>query len=151
MGGRDLVRTMLLELLGTPARVDEGLLEALADHAHAARLGDGAEGLAAGQGVTLARFGDLPSGLDGFAVDAVLAVRWRRDEAVELLAALHELAHPMLANLDHTHADVWRLALALGAPARVARIHCDPVALAAATGLPAAAAEMRLRMLLKTA
>jgi len=142
---------MLEDLAGTPPRVDAALVEALADHAHAARLGGDAEGLAAGQGVTLAGVRDLPGGLDGISVDAVVAVQLRRDPAAELLTALHEIAHAMLASLDHSHADVWLLALALGAPARVARQSRSALDLAARTGLPAVAAETRLRILASAA
>lgn len=142
---------MLAHEIRGPSFVDAALLEAIAEHAHAARFGEGVAGLAAGQGLTLARVTDLPRGFGGLAVDDVAVVQARRDGAEELLAALHEIAHALLARLDHSHADVWRLALALGAPQRVARMHAAPLDLAASTGLPALAAELRLRILLNAA
>ena len=65
------------------------------------------------------------------------------------LAILHELAHRLLERLDHTHVDVWRLALALGAPrATLRRLRaqgrCSALHVAAETGIPAWAAAWRL-------
>jgi hypothetical protein len=64
--------------------------------------------------------------------------------------ALHELAHWVLdrSGVHHTHADVWGLALAIGAPrAVVDRLRREgrggALDLAAETGLPAWAAEVR--------
>lgn len=134
----------------TPGRLDPALVEALAEHAHAVRLGEGPEGLAVGQGVGLL-VSEMPAGFGGVAFDVLLAVKRKRDPAEVFVAELHELAHHVLdaARLDHTHADVWALALALGAPRGVVAAlrragGLDAVRLAAATGLPVWAAWRRI-------
>lgn len=58
----------------------------------------------------------LPDGFDGIALPHRLLVRPSRQRALWVLRVLHELAHHYLWPTQHTHADVWRLALALAWP-----------------------------------
>lgn len=148
--GIHAVAAVALEELGTELGVvPVDVVEALADHAHARRLGDGATGLARGQELTVLVL-LLPPVVDGLcAPEGTLLVRKTRFAEAQELTILHELAHRMLERLDHTHVDVWRLALALGAPRAVlqrlrARGRCTALHVAAETGLPAWAAAWRL-------
>jgi hypothetical protein len=149
VGARAVAVVALEELGGELPAVPRELVEALADHAHAARLGPGAAGLAAGQELTVLVVA-LPPGLEGAcAPDGTICVRPARDPDHQELVILHELAHRLLDTVHHTHVDVWRLALALGAPratveglARRGRL--TALHLAAETGLPAWAAAWRL-------
>lgn len=143
--GMRVAREAALEVQG-PGLVDAGLVEALADHAVASAEGQGAEGLARGQRLRLVITRDLPPGVEGqLSPSGNLYVRRCDDPAHELLVALHELAHHLLGGTEHTHADVWRLALALGAPKPLVRhARGDAVALAAATGIPVWACELRI-------
>jgi len=60
---------------------------------------------------------DLPRGVDGLALPHALIVRPSRQRALYVLRLLHELAHHLLGqSRAHTHADVWRLTLALAWP-----------------------------------
>lgn len=59
---------------------------------------------------------DLPDGFDGLTLPTKLLVRPSRIRALWVLRVLHELAHHYLARRFHTHADVWRLTLALAWP-----------------------------------
>lgn len=60
---------------------------------------------------------DLPEGVDGLALPHVLVVRPSRRRDLWVLRVLHELAHHILGRKRvHTHADVWRLTLALAWP-----------------------------------
>lgn len=80
------------------------------------------EELARARGVAVVADRELPEGLDGVAFDRVLIVRPSRLRHVWLLRVLHELAHHLLGrSRAHTHADVWRLTLALAWPARRVR------------------------------
>lgn len=143
--GTVIATAAALEAAG-PGYVDEGLVEAFADHARRAAEGDGAEGLVRGQRLRLVITPDLPPGVEGqLSPSGNLYVRRSADPAHELLVALHELAHHLLEGTEHTHADVWRVALALGAPKPlVRRARGDAVALAASTGLPVWACALRL-------
>lgn len=149
MGARAIACVALAELGGELPLIPREVVEALADHAHAARLGPGAAGLAVGQGLTVLLVA-LPAGVAGAcSADGVLTVRPARDPEAQEMATLHELAHRLLVGLDHTHVDVWRLALALGAPRAVLddlarRGRLTALHLAAETGLPAWAAAWRL-------
>jgi len=59
----------------------------------------------------------LPAGVDGIALPHVLVVRPSRQRALVVLRILHELSHYLLGvDRMHTHADVWRLTLALAWP-----------------------------------
>lgn len=58
----------------------------------------------------------LPDGFDGLALPHRLLVRPSRVRALWVLRVLHELAHHYLGSSEHTHADVWRLTLALAWP-----------------------------------
>jgi hypothetical protein len=61
----------------------------------------------------------LPDGIDGLALPHALVVRPSRQRALWVLRILHELAHHLLGrSRAHTHADTWRLTLALAWPAR---------------------------------
>lgn len=149
MGVHAVAAVALEELGGELGAVPVDVIEAIADHVHAGRLGSGAEGLARGQELTVAVI-ELPRVVDGVcAPDGTLLVRRQRWPEAQELAVLHELAHRMLERLDHTHVDVWRLALALGAPRSVlarlrAQGRCTALHVAAETGLPAWAAAWRL-------
>lgn len=142
--------TALGEIAGSPPCVDHRLIEMLAEHAEEKRDGDGPEGLARGQGVDVERDAGFPEGRDGIALyeDKLLIVRPSKDRATEWLRILHELAHWMLMDSGwrHSHADVWLLTFALGAPrSMVQRLRPEcAVALAGFSGLPAWAAEARL-------
>ncbi len=148
--GIHAVAAIALEELGTELGVvPVDIVEAIADHVHARRLGPGAEGLAMGEGLTVLVV-PLPVVVDGLLppVDVLLVRRTWFPESREL-AILHELAHRLLERLDHTHVDVWRLALALGAPRAVlqrlrAQGRCSALHVAAETGIPAWAAAWRL-------
>lgn len=144
--------TALGEIAGSHPTVDPHLIEALAEHAHEKRKGDGPEGLARGQGVDVERDAGFPDGQDGIALyeDRLLIVRPSKDRATEWLRILHELAHWMLMRegWSHSHGDVWLLTLALGAPKSLlerVRPECG-VALAGESGLPAWAACARWDM-----
>lgn len=148
--GIHAVAAIALEELGTELGiVPVDVVEAIADHAHAGRLGPGAEGLALGQQVTVICEA-LPPTIEGFHTPSgVIVVRRQRHPEARELTILHELAHRMLERLDHTHVDVWRLALALGAPRAVLRRlraqgRCSALHVAAETGIPAWAAAWRL-------
>ena len=128
-------------LIGDPPKVDVHVLEALAEHAHEARAGEGAEGLVEGQDAEVQFDDGLPDGHDGIALsDGLLIVRPSRDRATERLRILHELAHWMLmqAGCVHSHSDVWLLTFALGAPKSLMRRERpnSAVGLAAASGIP---------------
>lgn len=58
----------------------------------------------------------LPDGFDGLALPHKLLVRPSRIRGLWVLRVLHELAHHWIADRFHTHADVWRLTLALAWP-----------------------------------
>lgn len=154
--GIHAVARVALEELGTQLGVVPAeVVEAIADHAHARRLGRGAEGLALGQGITVLVV-PIPAMVDGLLppVEVMVVRRTRFPEAREM-TILHELAHRLLDRLDHTHVDVWRLALALGAPQSVLRRlrsvgRCTALHVAAETGLPAWAAAWRLGALAET-
>lgn len=63
----------------------------------------------------------LPDGFDGLALPHKLLVRPSRIRALWVLRVLHELAHHYVCERFHTHADVWRLTLALAWPVRRVR------------------------------
>lgn len=76
-----------------------------------------AEDLVRQSGVALAFERELPPGIDGLALPHVLIVRPSRNRQLVVLRILHELAHWLLGiSRAHTHADVWRLTLALAWP-----------------------------------
>jgi hypothetical protein len=135
------------EELAAERRLNAAAIEAIATQVHSARFGDGAEGLAAGQGITVLVL-DLPACVAGLQVpDGAIVVRPRRSPASMALVVLHELAHHLLHALDHTHGDVWALTLALGAPRAVVARCSSAGELAATTGLPRWAASVRIRAL----
>jgi len=81
-------------------------------------VGD-AEDLARARGVLVCADRDLPQGVDGLALPYALVVRPSRTRALWVIRLLHELAHHLLGlSRAHTHADVWRLTLALAWPVR---------------------------------
>lgn len=85
---------------------------------------------------------DLPSGVDGIALPHALVVRPSRSRALWVIRLLHELAHHLLGrSRAHTHADVWRLTLALAWPIRRFRRGCQPLE------VPLWAAELRTLIL----
>lgn len=60
---------------------------------------------------------NLPPGIDGLALPHALVVRPSRHRELLVLRILHELAHHLLGrSRAHTHADAWRLTLALAWP-----------------------------------
>lgn len=132
--------------LEQPGSWDPALIECLADEADRARDGDGAEGIARGQGVEVVTLA-LPRGLLGLVHGDRILVHPRRDTALLLIVILHELAHILMRRmgLAHTHADVWRLTLALAMPRRLRAP--TPGDLAIASGAPWWAARMRHRYL----
>lgn len=148
--GVHAVATIALEELGSELGVvPVDVVEAIAEHVHARRMGPGAEGLALGQQLTVI-YETLPPSIEGFHTPSgVIVVRRQRHPEARELTILHEVAHRMLERLDHTHVDVWRLALALGAPRAVLRRlraagRCTALHVAAETGIPAWAAAWRL-------
>jgi hypothetical protein len=133
--------------------VSSGVLESMAAQAWEARQGEGAEGLARGQGAPVTLDPDLPRGVDGLVTSQGIYVRPRGDPAYVQMLILHELAHWMLgkAGLPDAHGDVWTLALALAAPEALLRrlrtaVDLGAVRLAAETGMPWWAAALRLGM-----
>jgi hypothetical protein len=109
------------------------------------------EDLTRKRGVEVEPERDLPDGFDGLTLPTKLLVRPSRIRALWVLRVLHELAHHYLAKRFHTHADVWALTLAMGAPLRVLRglrgYGAARVAeLKQRTGLPAWACVARLEM-----
>lgn len=133
--------------------VPTGLIESMSEQAHEARDGEGAEGLARGQGAPVTLDPELPHGVDGLVTAQGIYVRPRGDPAYVLMLILHELAHWMLvkADLPDAHGDVWTLALALAAPESLLRRlratgDLSAVRLAAETGMPWWAAALRLDM-----
>lgn len=145
----DPVSAAAIEELNSGAVLaDAGLVEALADHAHALAASGSSEDLCAAMGCQLHADASL-SGHEGLLLQTgVILVRPRRDAARVRLVVLHELAHWIFGEnrIAHTHADVWALALALGAPRSVALRYSVPGDLAAATGLPWVIAHRRLVM-----
>lgn len=133
--------------------VPTGLIESMSEQAHEARDGEGAEGLARGQGAMVTLDPELPHGVDGLVTEQGIYVRPRGDPAYVLMLILHELAHWMLvdAGLPDAHGDVWTLALALAAPESLLRRlratgDLSAVRLAAETGMPWWAAALRVDM-----
>lgn len=75
------------------------------------------EDLARVRGVAIEMDRGLPAGIDGLALPHALVVRPSRQRALVVLRILHELAHHLLGrSRAHTHADAWRLTLALAWP-----------------------------------
>lgn len=140
----------LIEASKAPANLDGEFIEALADHVHATRFGDGPEGLAAGQGVLVFVDDDLPAGVRDVADDCTVSLPRVGDASEQRLLILREAAAAVLGHVPRSSAsDVAHLTLALAAPRAVVERLCrdgrpGPVALAAETGLPAWAAGARL-------
>ena len=132
--------------LGQPGALDPALIEGLAEHAHDVRDGEGAEGLAKGQGAEV-DVRHLPEGILGFVDGRRILVAPRKSRALMVLVILHELAHVMLreAGMRHEHSDVWRLALALAMPRR--GLDRAPGDVAARHAVPWWAAKLRLQYL----
>lgn len=142
----------LEEIAGGCPLLDAWHIEAMADQVDAARRDDTAEGLAAGYGCAIVR-ADMPSGLYGVRVPGMIFVRRTAPPEIAVVATLHELGHEVVRRhrVAHTHADVWALTLAMGAPLRVLRevrgYGAARVAeLGRRTGLPAWACVARLEM-----
>ena len=115
----EIAVTIALEM-GEPGDCDPAVIEGLADHAHESRDGDGAEGIARGQGVEVV-ITRLPAGVLGITDgDTRIVASPRRSRALLVIVILHELAHILLrvSGVRATHSDVWRLALALAMPRR---------------------------------
>lgn len=139
----EIAATVALELTEA-GDCDPSLIEGLADHAHEAREGAGAEGLARGQGVEVI-ITKLPAGVLGITDgDTRIVASSRRSRAMLAIVILHELAHIMLraSGVRSTHADVWRLTLALAVPRRDAHGAAGDVAVRCE--VPWWAAKMRL-------
>lgn len=117
-------------ILERPWLVDAALIEGIANDAHE-RAGL-ADPFARGSGLLLAAHlqylviprGDVGCGVSGLQPQ-ILLVRASADDARWNLRVLHELAHALLdaGHLDHSHADVWALTLALAIPRRLFRQH----------------------------
>lgn len=106
-------------------------------------VGD-AEDLVRAREVELVEERDLPDGFDGLALPWKLLVRPSRLRALWVLRVLHELAHHLLAARYHTHADVWRLSLALAWPIHRVRAGLGPLE------IPAWSLELRAAVLEET-
>jgi hypothetical protein len=106
-----------LEVASGLAVLSDEELEAIAAQAWEglSEVGD-VEDLARRRGVEVEPERDLPEGFDGLALPHKLLVRPSRTRGLWVLRVLHELAHHWLAERFHTHADVWRLTLALAWP-----------------------------------
>lgn len=140
----------LLEIQGD-SLIPPPLLERLAEDTRALTTDPAPAALVEAAGATLVMVDDLPSHLDGMTVGSRIYVQRRIDFARVLLAIFHELAHWLLRDTWHTHADVWRLAIALGAPRSLlavlrAQDAANEVGLASASGLPRWAVLLRLEM-----
>lgn len=85
------------------------------------------EDLARARGVEIRAERDLPDGFDGLALPHALLVRPSRLRTLWVLRVLHELAHHLLGLRHHTHADVWRLTLALAYPVHRVRAGLGPL------------------------
>lgn len=142
----------LEEIAGGCPLLDAWHIEAMADQVDGLRRDDTAEGLAAGYGCEVVRTG-MTSGLYGVRVPGMILVRWPAPPEIVVVTTLHELGHEVIRRhrVAHTHADVWALTLAMGAPLRVLREVRGHGAGRAAelgrrTGLPAWACAARLEM-----
>lgn len=86
------------------------------------------EDLARARGIEVRAERDLPEGFDGLALPHALLVRPSRLRALWVLRVLRELVqHHLIATRHHTHADVWRLTLALAYPIHRVRAGLGPL------------------------
>jgi hypothetical protein len=113
----------LAEIQGSAPVADGAVLEAMAAAAHDDESLD-VDDVAAAVGCEVRTERALPDGVDAVLLPGgIVLARPRRDARRVLFAILHELAHQMLidAGIAHSHADVWRLTLALAAPLALLR------------------------------
>lgn len=85
------------------------------------------EDLARARGIAIEHDDGLPAGCDGLALEHAVVVRPSRSRALLVLRILHELAHHLLGARVHTHADVWRMTLALAWPVERIRHGLPPL------------------------
>lgn len=139
------------EILGGVPIADAAHMESSADDLWRAAGTNDLELLAKAAGAHLVLVRDLPDCAEGMTTGRTIYVRRRRDPRRVYAAGLHEIAHCLYdrARMAHSHADVWCLTLALGAPRSMLRaLGYSPTLpeILAATQLPAWAALARLEM-----
>lgn len=104
-----------------------------------------AEALVAAHGGVVVYDPLLPNGFDGLVIPhsataATFVIRPHKHSPVESLRIVHELGHWRLRFVAHTHADVWRVAIAILWPSDRLMRGCGPVL------APSWALKMRLAM-----
>lgn len=139
------------EILGGVPIADAAHMESSADDLWREAGTNDLEQLAKAAGARLVLVRDLPDCAEGMTTGHTIYVRRRRDERRTYTVGLHEIAHRIYdrARIAHSHADVWCLTLALGAPRSMLRAlgHAPTLAdLFAATLLPRWAVFARLEM-----
>lgn len=128
-----IARTVTDELLAGLALLDDDEIEADAERlwSQCSDVAD-VDDIARARGVAIEDDRGLPAGVDGLALGHALIVRPSRSRSLWVLRVLHELAHHLLGrSRAHTHADVWRLTLALAWPARRIRRGLPPLSIPA--------------------
>lgn len=136
-------------------RADAALIEALAEHARAARVDvpagqvvvdTWAEGIARGQRLRVVGC-TMPAGLPASLSGTAVYLSTLLGRMLGRVAIVHEVAHALLAaaGLVDSHGDVWRLTLAILMPRELCRGR-DPIDLAVAAEVPWWAAALRSSM-----
>lgn len=126
-----LQSVVVCEVTAGLALLSDESVEATAAQAWAdlSDVGD-AEDIARAARITVREERSLPVGFDGLALPtlSLVLVRPSRSRGLWVLRVLHELAHCALrAESVHTHADVWRLTLALAWPLHRVRAGLPPL------------------------
>lgn len=96
--------------------LDRATIEGLAILQHELAGSASVSELVRSAGLRVVRSRDLPDTVAGLLVGTTILLRPKKLVAAELLAILHEVAHHLLRAVQHRHADVWRLTLALARP-----------------------------------
>jgi len=136
------------ELEGGLRRMDDFVLEGLADWMDSISADGTVEGMAKGMGREIVEIPGLP--VRGINIPGKVAIAPHHDPCERRFTIAHELSHveARKSGFNDCHGDVQRLALAALMPSRVVRSLRTPdvVTLAAAVGAPCWAAWARLKM-----
>ena len=136
------------ELEGGLRRMDDFVLEGLADWMDSVSADGTVEGMARGMKREIVEIPGLP--VRGINIPGKVAIAPHHDPTERRFTIVHELSHVEARKngFNDCHGDVQRLALAALMPSRIVRsLHTlDVVTLAAAVGAPCWAAWARLKM-----